>query len=201
MEALRASCLVVASWIAGAAIAAPPQLDASLPVQLEANSSDVDYKNNKLLFRAVRISQGALSVEADQATATGLDFNDSRWLFSGHVRITTQDGFLTSDEARIVFTANLLSAADIVGSPARFQQQRATGIASGHALHIDYRPATTTVRLAGEAFLTDGKNDITGDTLLYNLHDQQVLANPDEQGTQRVRITINPKRPDPKPNP
>ena len=201
MASLRASRLLIASWITGAAIAAPPQLDATLPVQLDARSSDVDYKDNHLLFRAVRISQGPLSVEADQATANGLDFNDSLWVFSGHVRITTQDGFLTSDEARITFSANLLSAADIVGSPARFEQRRATGVANGHALHMDYHPATTIIRLVGDAFLTDGKNDIAGDTLLYNLRNQQVLANPDEHGSQHVRITINPKRPEAKPNP
>jgi lipopolysaccharide export system protein LptA len=201
MELLRASALTVALFAAGMACAAPPQLDANGPIQLEARSSDVDYKNNTLLFHEVRISQGPLSVQADEATATGLDFNDSHWVFQGHVRITTEEGFLTSDEARIAFSKNLLSEADITGAPARFEQKRPSGVARGKAQRIEYRTAASTVRLLQDASLSDGTNEISGDVLVYNLRDQRVLANPEDQGDQRVRITINPKTAEPKHTP
>jgi lipopolysaccharide export system protein LptA len=178
--------------------AALPQLDANLPIQLEARSSDVDYKNNTLLFRTVRISQGALSVEADEATATGLDFNDSHWQFKGHVKITTKDGFLKADEARITFLTNQLSAADAYGAPANFEQRRADSVATGHAREIEYRPSSATIKLTKEASLSDGRNDISGNTLLYNLRDQRVIANPEDQSNERIRITIAPKPVDPK---
>jgi lipopolysaccharide export system protein LptA len=202
MARLRANWSVQIAAIAaiGAAPvgAAIPQLDASLPIQLDARSSDVDYKNNTLLFRTVRISQGSLAVEADEATATGLDFNDSHWLFTGHVKITTKDGFLTADGARITFLTNQLSAADATGAPANFEQRRADSVATGHARQIEYRPASATIKLTKEAFLSDGRNNISGNTLLYNLRDQRVIANPEDQSNERVSITIAPKPSDPK---
>lgn len=177
----------------------PLQLSDAQPIQLEARSSDFDYKNNTLVFHGVRIAQGGLAIEAEEATATGLDFKDSRWLFKGDVRITMPDGSLAADEAHIAFAANLISTAQITGTPARFEQKRDKGIARGRALRIEYQPAAGTVRLTEDAWLSDGNNEISGQTLIYNMRDQRVLANPDEQGNQPVRITINPKKPEPKP--
>ena len=206
MAPSRASCVAAALLAGSAALAAPAhdqsplQLSSAQPIQLEARSTDFDYKNNTLVFHFVRIAQGGLAIEADEGTATGLDFKDSRWLFKGNVRITVPDGSLASDEARIAFAANLIANAEIRGSPARFEQQREKGVARGRALRIDYQPAAGTVRLIDDAWLSDGNNEISGQTLVYNMRDQRVLANPDEQGNQPVRITINPKKPESKPD-
>ena len=199
--------MAAALLAAGAALAAPAappsplQLNDAQPIQLEARSTDFDYKNNTLVFHGVRIAQGGLAIEADDGTATGLDFKDSHWLFRGNVRITVPDGSLASDEARIDFASNLIANAEITGAPAHFEQKRDKGIARGHAQRIEYLPAAGTVRLSNDAWLSDGNNEISGQTLVYNMRDQRVLANPDEQGSQPVRITINPKKPEPKPNP
>ena len=53
--------------------------------------------------------------------------------------------------------------------------------------------ATPTVRLAGDAWLTDGQNEIRGNTLVYDIGRQRVAANPGETEPGGVRITINPK--------
>ena len=59
--------------VATAASGAPTSLiNSALPINLDAQSSDFDYRNNLLLFRHVKISQGDTSVQADEATATGL---------------------------------------------------------------------------------------------------------------------------------
>jgi lipopolysaccharide export system protein LptA len=206
MALSRVSCTAAALLAVGAALGAPAressplQLSDAQPIQLEARSTDFDYKANTLVFHGVRIAQGGLAIEAADATATGLDFKESRWLFKGDVRITMPDGSLAADEARITFAANLISTAQITGSPARFEQKRDKGIARGHARRIDYQPVAGTVRLSEDAWLSDGDNEISGQTLIYNMRDQRVLANPDEQGSQPVRITINPKKPDPKPD-
>ena len=49
-----------------------PAGNSELPINLEAASSDFDYKNNTLLFKRVKITQGGLEVTAQQASATGL---------------------------------------------------------------------------------------------------------------------------------
>ena len=208
MARSRASGLLAALLAASAALAAPDkdtpatlQLNDAQPIQLEARSTDFDYKNNVLVFHGVRIAQGGLSIEADDGTATGLDFKDSRWVFRGNVRISVPDGQLTSDEAHISFAGNLIASAEITGSPAQFEQKRDKGVARGRAQRIEYQPGAGTVRLSDEAWLSDGDNEISGQTLVYNMQNQRVIANPDEQGSQPVRITITPKKAEPKPNP
>ena len=180
---------------AARAAAVAPRLAEDQPIELDASSSELDYRSNTLVFRAVRIAQGALAVEADTATATGLDFKDSRWVFSGHVRISVPGGFLTSEEAHIAFADNAIATALITGAPAAFEQRREQHVARGHAARIEYDFGAGTVRLTDDAWLSDGDTEITGRTLVYSLRDQRVLASASEQNSQRVRITIKPHKP------
>jgi lipopolysaccharide transport protein LptA len=203
---LSAAC-VAASLAAAPVYPASPQIQSDRPITLDARSSDFDYRNSTLLFKGVKIAQGDLSIEADEATATGLNFADSKWTFRGSVKITMPDGSLASDEARITFAKNEISDALITGKPATFQQQRENGVARGRARRIEYDFGAGTVRLSDGAWLTDGTNEIDGRTLVYSMKDQRVLAAAAEQQDQRVRITINPskpgdaRKPDAKPNP
>jgi lipopolysaccharide transport protein LptA len=185
-----AALLAVATPLA---LAATPR--ALLPITVEAESSDFDYKNGVLVFSRVRITQGDARVEADRATATGLEFENSSWRFEGQVRIDAEGGSLLSDAATVRFVNNEISSAAVTGSPARFAQQRGEQRAEGRAQRIDYELASGQVRLVGDAWLSDGKNDITGSTLVYSMREERVLAEAGEQGGQPVRITINPKSP------
>lgn len=172
-----------------------------LPINVDAQSSDFDYARNTLLFRKVRVSQGSTSVEAEKATATGLNFENSRWEFHDKVKISVEGGSLTSDDAAVTFTDNQIARAVITGSPAAFEQKLAGSedIAHGRAASIEYDFNTSTIRLLQDAYLTDGHNDIRGQTLVYNIRDQRVLANASDQGDERVRITINPRTIEQKP--
>lgn len=185
-----AALLAVAAPLA---LAATPR--ASLPITVEAESSDFDYKNGVLVFTRVRITQGDARVEADRATATGLEFENSRWRFEGSVRINAEGGSLASDSATVRFVNNEIQSAEVTGSPATFSQKRGEQRAEGRAQRIDYDLASGRVRLAGGAWLSDGSNDITGSTLVYSMREQRVVAEAGEQGGQPVRITINPKSP------
>jgi len=175
------------------ALAANPR--ASLPISVEADSSDFDYKNGVLVFTRVRITQGDARVEADRATATGLEFENSRWRFEGSVRIRAEGGSLASDSATVRFVNNVIQSAEVTGSPATFAQERGEQRAEGRAERIDYDLGTGRVRLAGGAWLSDGSNEITGSTLVYSMREERVVAEAGEQGGQPVRITINPKSP------
>jgi lipopolysaccharide transport protein LptA len=197
LKALALCALLAAGSPALAAAARSQQL----PISLDAQSSEFDYRNNSLVFRKVKIGQGAMSVAADQAQATGLDFEDSRWVFRGNVKITMDQGELTSDDAQITFAKKLLAKAVINGNPAAFQQRVAkTGrLAQGHAELIEYDVGKGVVKLSKNAWLSDGQNEIHGESLKYNVLDQRVVAEAAEQGSQRVHITITPPPPPPKP--
>ena len=195
------ACVAVAllcGLAAGAALSATQQLprpSKDQPIELVAASSDFDYKKNTLVFRQLRITQGPLVVEAQSATATGLNFENSDWTLSGQVRITVPDGKLTSSDARVAFRNNQISSAQVRGAPAEFEQRiQDTGqLARGRANVIDYDVQAATVRLDGDAWLTDGTNVIRGSTLVYDIARQRVAANPGGQDPGGVRITINPK--------
>ncbi len=194
-----------ASWpalVAAALALAPAPCAAddqrSLPITVEADSSDFDYRNSVLVFRNVRITQGDARVEAEQATATGLEFENSRWLFEGSVRISVADGRLESDRASVRFVNNEIEGAEVAGSPARFRQQQDGRLAEGRAERIDYDLGSQRVRLSGDAWLSDGRNEISGTRLVYGLREQRVLAEAADQGGQPVRITIQPRPPPPR---
>jgi len=164
------------------------------PIQIEAQSSEMDFKNNNLIYRKVRISQGNMSVEADQAQGSGLNFDNSRWVFRGNVKIAMDQGQLSSDEAEITFANKLLSKAVVNGKPAVFEQRIAkTGkLAQGHAETIDYDVIKGVVHFSKNAWLSNGQDEIRDESLKYNILTQTVIADAAEQGSQRVHIIITP---------
>jgi lipopolysaccharide transport protein LptA len=173
-----------------------PAGNSALPINLEAASSDFDYKNNTLLFKRVKITQGGLAVTAQQASATGLEFDNSEWRLTGDVVIVVPGGKLQSSEARVMFKNNAIASASIKGTPAQFEQQlkETKQVARGRAKAIDYDVKAATVRLTGDAWLTDGQNEIRGNTLVYDIGRERVQANPSEKDPGGVRITINPPK-------
>lgn len=176
-------------------VAAAQGSRATLPISVEADSSDFDYKNGVLVFRRVRVTQGDASVQAALATATGLEFQNSEWRFEGSVRIAVEGGLLESDAATVRFRNNEIAFAEVTGDPAKFAQQRGEQRAEGHAARIDYELTTGQVRLSGGAWLSDGRNEITGSTLVYDVAKERVVAEAGEQGGEPVRITIIPQSP------
>jgi lipopolysaccharide transport protein LptA len=179
------------------AVAAHVAHVAQQSILLDAQSIEMDLKNNNLIYRKVRISQGSMSVAAEQAQATGLDFENSRWVFRGNVKITMELGQLTSDEAEITFAKKILSKAVVNGKPAAFEQRIAkTGkLAQGRADSIDYDVTKNVVHFSKNAWLSDGQNEIRGESLKYNVLAQNIVAEGSEQGSQRVHIIITPPAP------
>jgi lipopolysaccharide transport protein LptA len=164
-------------------------------VSLDAASSDVDYRSNTVNFRDVVITQGNTRVSADAARATGLNFENATWNFSGNVRISVDGGALRSADAVVAFAANRIARATITGEPAEFEQLRSeTGdLARGRAGQIVYDVPAGTVTLSKTAWLTDGRNEISGQQLVYNVRQQRVQAEAQPGQTDRVRITIRPR--------
>ena len=167
------------------------------PISLEAQSSEIDYKNSDLVFRKVKISQGSMTVSADLAHATGLDFQNSHWVFRGNVQIAVNKGDLRSDDADITFSNKLLSRAVVTGKPAQFSQvdPKSGRLVRGHAARIEYDVRQGVVQLSKDAWLTDGQNEISGETLKYDIAARSVVAEAADQSSHRVRITITPPAP------
>jgi len=201
-----AALLTIALAVSGVAVAQKGQPSAT-PVAparaakardgeivLDAASSEVDYRSGTLLFRDVVITQGAVRVQAERARATGLDFKEATWTFSGKVRITVQDGELRSDEAVVTFVADRVTRAVVRGKPAELEQKlKDGGKARGRAASLTYETAMGKVTLRGDASLSDGRSDIRGEQLVYDINAQRVQAGKASGGDDRVRIVIRPQ--------
>jgi lipopolysaccharide export system protein LptA len=171
---------------------------------LDAASSEVDYKKNTVEFKDIVISQGDIKVEAKhaEAEATGLNFKTGVWTFSGDVHIHVEKrGNLRSDQAVIDFKDSQIVKATVTGKPAQFEQQRPDSdqVARGHAGQIVYEPVDGVVRLSNEAWISDGKNEIRGPLLVYNIRQQHVEAVAQPGVDDRVHITIVPGQDERKP--
>jgi lipopolysaccharide transport protein LptA len=187
---------IVAIFLVGASIVRADNPAAQVgDITLDAASSEVDYRANALLFRDIIITQGNVRVVAQRARSTGLDFDDSTWTLSGEVRIDVDGGTLSSDEAAVTFENNRIVRASIRGKPAEFSQQlKDGGRARGRAGNILYDMAASTVTLREDAWLSDdGRSEIRGDQLVYNVREQRVQAGKPAGSDERVRIIIRPR--------
>jgi lipopolysaccharide transport protein LptA len=170
---------------------------ADLAVQDRKFSADVTDSNLRedlhVLRGNVRVSQGAMSIEADQATASALQSKNSRWTFERSVHIQTEDADLKSNSASAAFSDGALSTARVQGTPALFEQRSTTDkTIRGRAGVIEYDLATGIIKLTGQVFFSYGDDEFTGDTVVYNLREERVVATGEQRG--RVNITIRPQR-------
>ena len=169
-----------------------PTLATDSPITIDADSSEFDYETRKLVFYGLRMDQGTLGIKADLAETDKLDFTDGIWVFTGNVVIEAEDATLLCDSARFRFIAHQLSAAELKGAPARFEQrlEESGEINSGEAQRIVYELETGTLRLLDQARFTDGSNEISGDVITYDIQKQHLTADSGKSGP--VKILIEP---------
>ena len=162
------------------------------PISLDAASAEFDGLQNRLVFTGVRITQGPLTITADQAVVDALDFANNTWVFTGNVRIDGGPTRIRSDAASLLFVEHGLAAASVTGDPATFERD-AVGdkrAIRGGAGMIDYDAREGTLILARKAQLFDGTNQITGERLLYKVAEERLIASSDANNGERVRVTI-----------
>jgi lipopolysaccharide export system protein LptA len=169
--------------------------DSREPISLDADSSEFDREKSTLSFRNVRIRQGMLTISADAAKADDLDFADSSWEFTGNVRIDGDASKIRSEAAILRFRDHRLVRASVHGQPATFERDATeeSRALSGSAESIEYDLTAGNLTLSGNARIMDGKNEILGSRLLYELETERLVASSDESGDSRVRITVTPQ--------
>lgn len=164
-------------------------------ITLEAASSDFDRRNERLVFRQVRIQQGDTVVSADEAESRDLDFSRGTWLFQGNVRIRSPMGDIRSARATISFASHRLSKATAEGAPASFSRTMPgpeARVVTATANRIVYDLARDELELAGQAVLRDGIREVSGGRLLYRISEDRLIASADSEGADPVRIVITP---------
>ena len=190
---------IISTAVAAADVGAPAAIprplltpaNPALPIDLDAAFSEFDRRNNRLIFRQLTITQGALTIKADEATADPADFDNSVWIFIGNVSINNAGTAASCDRAELTFVGNRLRKAALTGAPARFSQAGTDGkqATEGRALLLDYNLETATIQLINDAFLSDGRSEISGSRIAYDLQREVVTAGGTAGGEVRMRIT------------
>jgi lipopolysaccharide export system protein LptA len=108
--------------------------------------------------------------------------------------VTMDSGVLNSDDAQVTFANKRLTYAVATGKPATFQQkiEKSDKTAVGHSDSITYDVSKGIVHLTKNAWLSDGQNEVRGESLKYNMIAQTIAADATEQNNQRVHIIITP---------
>jgi lipopolysaccharide export system protein LptA len=186
-------CLSLLAWLPLLATAASSS-QSSATITVESDGAEVDARTKQFYLPKARIAQGGYVIQADEARATGLDFDNSTWIFNGKVKITTPDGSSAAEHATVRFMRKEIHEIHIAGQPATFEQhdEAKQTLAQGRAGNIDYDVQKNTVRMSQAAWVKYGQNEFTGTTVVYDITNQRVLASREEQQGERVRITINP---------
>jgi lipopolysaccharide export system protein LptA len=162
----------------------------TLPINLDAKSSEFDRKKNKLFFRDLVITQGPLSIVADEATATRLDFEDSRWEFSGSVVIKNATTTVHCDYAEVFFHEHRVRSALMRGQPVAFEQLTidAEQQTDGRANIMEYDVDAGIIKMSDDAWLSDSANEVSGNRISYDLNRQYIIADSDDDGQVRMKI-------------
>lgn len=164
-------------------------------IDLQAKSSTYDRNSGHLVFEEVTISQGEMSVSANSAEATELEFENAAWIFTGNVQISTVEALISGDKAVITFQDHRLVRASISGQPATINWESSDNDEAifGQASELVYNREAGTLSLTGDAVLRSGISEISGNTLLYDFNAEQVVAGSPDDASQGVRITITPE--------
>jgi lipopolysaccharide transport protein LptA len=197
MRALTAlascSLLLFAATLAGAAATPAP---GEPPFDWGADVLNSNFRTDvHELSGNVRVSQGPMSIESEQATAKALQTDHSQWTFERAVHIKTAEADLKSNTASAEFVKGLISQARATGTPAYFEQRGGPPDkqVKGRAGIIEYDFDKGIVKLSNDVWFSYGGNEFRTSKVIYNLRDERVVANPDRQDSGRVNITVRPK--------
>lgn len=142
--------------------------------------------------------EAPLQVDADRWEA---DQTREISVFQGNVVLRKGSILIKAEEARIKAVDGRVQFGTIIGSPATFEQAPETGpTVKGRADRIEYDAENDLVILTGTAWVSQGDDEFSGETIRYDLLEEKVLATGNEKTPQRVRIIFTPREDAPPPS-
>lgn len=169
-------------------------LDLRLPWDIDAESTSFDGKTAMIIFRGLRLSQGRISIEAEEGRATNAEGEDGRWQFSGNVVIDIENGHIECEAADLRFAEYQLRQATVTGAPATFELKRpgSDDVTYAEAGRLSYDVAAGIIEFSEKATINEAGNQISSELLVYNIAEQRINADSSGSEDGRVRITYTP---------
>ena len=137
-----------------------------------------------------------------QADFGELDRSAGRGTYRGNVVIKQGGMRITADEIRIFLVADELSRVEVDGKPAAFEHQAegASQPTRGMAQSMVYLVKESTLDLKGDARVEQRGDEVAGESIRYDLKSDRVLAASGQGRSDRVQMTITPRRVAPPPD-
>jgi lipopolysaccharide transport protein LptA len=191
--------LLIASAAARAAAPdnppAPPAPDEACNQPLCYTASSLSAERTRMVMQNVNIvdtTRGITRIKADLAEASGQDLGNSAWVLTGHVQVFMPQGRLSADRATVQFVNKRIDSMSAQGSPAEFEHSGAPAEnAHGHAREIDYDLEQDLLKLNGDSWLSDGCNEITSQSIIYDIANQKVRADAVPGSDKQVQGTLH----------
>jgi lipopolysaccharide transport protein LptA len=141
----------------------------------QSESLTFDRQSNLIQLRSPRISQGNLRIMADEALATGIEFDQpSEWRFTGNVRLEVGTTVIEADKSVFTFDNERLSRGDLEGTPVSFTdvEEGTQRIVTGRADKMSYDYIGRTLRMTGSpAWVQKNTIEMQGCDLIYDFTD------------------------------
>lgn len=178
----------------GAALAAWSQENENEELQFTSGPLILDRQTNMMRAQGPRITQGDLTVVADDALATGFEFDEAgEFRLTGNVRIEVDSAVMEADSAVFTFAAGRLSRGELEGSPVTFndfdREKQKSIVGSAGKMSYDY--TARTLRMTGEASVRLDNREILGCDLIYDFAAERVTSG-SASCAYRVRILPEP---------
>jgi lipopolysaccharide transport protein LptA len=179
------------------AFAAGAQDDDVDELQFASQSVVLDGQSNMMRARSPRITQGNLTIVADDALATGFEFDDDgEFRLTGNVRMEVETAVMEADSAVFTFADRQLSRGELEGAPVSFsdRDEATQRSVTGRAGKMSYDNVARTLRMTGEASVQLDAREVLGCDLIYDFQAERVTSgSADCEGGFRVRVRRDPQ--------
>ena len=145
--------------------------EAGLIIYLEADTVDINEKKGISIYKGnVKLTRGDITIVADMMTAYKNDAGLQKFIATGKP---------------VKFTR----AASTSSSRTDGAKQKEI---KGQALEIDYNAKNEIIKLKNDARLWQGKDQFSGNTIVYDIASESVTANKGSAANGRVKVIIHP---------
>ena len=145
--------------------------NAAEELQFSSDTLVLDGQTNMMRAQQPRITQGNLHIAADDALATGFEFDEAgEFRLTGNVRVDVDTASMQASSAVFTYANGQLSRGELEGTPVRFSevdaatQRRVTG----HAGKMSFDNVARTLRMTGDATVQLDSREVLGCDLIYD---------------------------------
>ena len=184
--------LLLAAVIPVAATAqAPAEGGEIFPFFEAAGGLTYDGASGRFIMKDVRYEKDDYQIRADLAEHNSLDFTKGLWNLSENVMFRAASVTMTCESADLFFGEDGLERATVLGSPVKIRNEGKWQF-EGSAPRVEYVAATALLTLSGGAMLETVNGRINSDSIVYDLENDTITANPGDEPVQFLYDFVSP---------